>query len=423
MDDADFQTRRQFEVLSRDVLADLQLQSFNAMLNEILPANQFYAHKLSHVSLPLQSLDELSSLPFTTKHELQGAGDFAANRTYPLEKYVRFHRTSGTHGRPMIVVDTAEDWQRWLQTWQYVLDAANVTAHDRALMAFSFGPFIGFWSANDALVERGAMVIPAGGLSTLARLELLNSSEATLICATPSYALRMAEVAGENDINVAESKVSRIIVAGEPGGSIPSIRNRIESAWDARVVDHSGASEVGPWGYADHDDRGLHVVERDFIAEFISIESGQPANEGELSELVLTTLNRIGLPVIRYKTGDLVRPTWQKGSDNRFVFLQGGVLGRTDDMLVIRGVNIFPSSVEQIVCGFPEVVEYRITATRSDEMDALTVEVEDKVYDSSRIAKELNVRLGLNVEVLCAPLGSLPRFEGKGKRFIDLRRS
>ena len=289
-------------------------------------------------------------------------------------------------------------------------------------MAFSFGPFIGFWSANDALVARGTMVVPAGGLGTLARLDLLQSSGATLICSTPSYALRMAEVAAENNIDIASSSVSRIIVAGEPGGSIPSIRNRIERVWDARVVDHSGASEVGPWGYADPDDRGLHIAESDFLPEFVSIETGQPAAEGELSELILTTLTRFGSPVIRYRTGDLVRPSWRRRGDNGFVFLEGGVLGRADDMLVIRGVNIFPSAVEQIVCEFPEVAEYRITASKQGEMDALSVEVEDATNAPERIANALNVRLGLNVAVTSVPLGSLPRFEGKGKRFIDHRR-
>lgn len=421
MDESGFRARRHFESLCREELETHQLQALNKMLSAILPTNQFYAGKFAHVSLPLTSLQNLADLDYTRKHELQQPDDFAANRTYPMEQYVRFHRTSGTHGRPMIVVDTAEDWQRWIETWQYVLDAANVTQHDRALMAFSFGPFIGFWSANDALVARGAMVIPAGGLSTLARLEMVQKSGATVICATPSYALHMAEVARTNHIDIAATPVSRIIVAGEPGGSIPAVRQRIEQAWDARVVDHSGASEVGPWGYADSEDRGLHIIERDFIAEFISVDSGLPAQEGELSELVLTTLNRYGCPVVRYRTGDLVRPSWDPDRENGFVFLDGGVLGRADEMLVIRGVNIYPGGIEQIIREFPEVAEYRITALKKGEMDALWVEVEDRANQPDRIARTLNLRLGLNIPVTSVPLNSLPRFEAKGKRFIDSR--
>jgi phenylacetate-CoA ligase len=343
------------------------------------------------------------------------------NLTYPIGQYTRFHRTSGTRGKPIVVLDTPDDWQWWIDLWQFVLDAAEVDSADRVLMAFSFGPFIGFWSASEAAIARGSLVIPGGGLSTLARLELIRTSQATVICCTPSYALHMAEVAEQHQIDTAALNVRRIIVAGEPGGSIPAIRQRIEAAWNARVVDHAGATEVGPWGYADRAGRGLHIVESEFIPEFLSVESGQPAIEGELAELVLTTLNRTGCPVIRYRTGDLVKPTWNAVGDNRFVLIDGGVLNRTDDMLVVRGMNIFPSAVEQILCSFPEVVEYRITAHRVGEMDALTVEIEDRLKQPERVRQELNLRLGLNVQVQCVPLESLPRFEGKGKRFIDRR--
>ena len=418
---SDTQTRRQFESLDRDALSQYQLTELNLLLAAILPGNAFYSSKLGSISLPLSSLDQLAKLPFTTKAQLQGADGLALNRTFPVDQYARFHRTSGTHGHPMIVLDTAEDWNWWLATWQYVLDAAEVTPSDRVLMAFSFGPFIGFWSANDALASRGAMVIPAGGLSSVARLELLRSSRATVVCSTPSYALRLAEVAGENGIDLKSTEVTRIIVAGEPGGSIPSMKGRIESAWGARVVDHSGATEIGPWGYADHEGSGLHVCESQFIAEFLALETGLAAQENELSELVLTTLHRTGSPVIRYRTGDLVRPRWKTKSANRFVLLDGGVLGRADDMLVIRGVNIFPSAVEQIICGFAEVGEYRITARKRGEMDVISVDVEDQLNKPSRIAQELNLRLGLNVDVTNVPLGTLPRFEGKGRRFVDQR--
>jgi phenylacetate-CoA ligase len=321
----------------------------------------------------------------------------------------------------MAVLDTAEDWQWWLDGWQFVLDAAEVGPQDRALMAFSFGPFIGFWSANDALVQRGAMVIPAGGLSTAARLDLARTSGATVILCTPTYALHLAEAAHENQINPAKLGVRRIIVAGEPGGSVPATRERIEHAFHAKVIDHAGATEIGPWGYADPAQRGLVINESMFVAEFLSHETGQPAADGELSELVLTTLGRSGSPVIRYRTGDLVRPRWNAAGDCRFVLLDGGILSRADDMLIIRGVNVFPSSVEQILRSFPEVVEYRLTACKHGQMDALRIEVEDRLEEPSRIVKEFHLRLGLRIEVQLVPLGSLPRHEGKGRRFVDER--
>jgi phenylacetate-CoA ligase len=419
-----FAERRQLEDLSGESLARWQLDRLSDLLRKILPHNRFYSAKLAGIDLPLKTLADLDNLPFTHKDELVGSGhhsDFAANLTYPVEQYTRFHRTSGTRGHSLVVLDTPGDWQWWIDTWQYVLDAAEIGPEDRIFMAFSFGPFIGFWSAFDAAAARGAMVVPGGGLSTVARLEMIRSHGLTALFCTPSYALHMAQVAEENQIEIGSLEVRRIIVAGEPGGSIPAMRDQIERAWNARVIDHGGASEIGPWGYADAEQRGMHVIESEFIAEFFSVESGGHAGEGELAELVLTTLGRAGSPAIRYRTGDLVRPTWKTAGDNRFVLLDGGVLGRADDMMIIRGVNIFPSSIEQILRSFPEVIEYRMTASRVGQMDSLSVEVEDRLDKPQRIAKELQLRLGLHVEVRAVPTGTLPRFEAKGKRFVDQR--
>jgi len=423
MKETTFEQRRKLERLDSEALARHQLDKLNTLLTKLLPQNRFYHNKLPDLRLPVESMEQLADLPFTFKDELAGAAhdDLAANLTYAIADYVRFHRTSGTRGRPMIVLDTRDDWQWWIDTWQYVLDAAELDVGDRGLFAFSYGPFIGFWSAHDAATARGLLAIPGGGLNTLARLELAKACRVTAIFCTPSYALRMCEVAAENQIDPATLAVRKVIVAGEPGGSVPAVRDRIETAWNARVTDHAGASEVGPWGYSDADGRGLHIVESEFIAEFLSVETGGPAGEQELSELVLTSLGRPGCPVIRYRTGDLVRPTWNAPGDNRFVLLEGGVLGRADDMMVIRGINIFPSSVEQILRSFPEIVEYRMIARRDGEMDSLAVEIEDRLENPERVAKELRLRLSLKVDVQCVPLGSLPRFEGKGKRFVDER--
>jgi len=411
-------------LLRGDALRAHQLKRLNVLLARVSDENRFYAEKLADCHLPLERLEQIEQLPFTTKEELLGArheASQAANLTYPVEAYVHYHRTSGTWGRPMVVMDTAEDWQWWTDCWQYVLDAAEIDATDRALLAFSFGPFIGFWSACDALVARRTQVVPGGGLSTLARLELLETSRATAVFCTPTYALRMAEVAADHNISLAGLPVRRIVVAGEPGGSVPATRQRIERAWGATVIDHSGATEVGPWGCGDPDGRGLHVIETQFVAEFLSVETGKPAMSGELSHLILTPLGRYGSPVIRYRTGDLVRPSWPSGTRLPFVLLAGGVLGRADDMIIVRGVNVFPSSIEQILHGFPEVAEYRLTAQQAGTLDRLVVEVEDRLEAPGRIAEELRLRLGLKVEVRAVPLGTLPRFEAKAKRFVDQR--
>jgi phenylacetate-CoA ligase len=419
-----FDQRRELESLDRGALERLQLEKLNRLLADVTQSNSFYQHKLGGARRRLDSLDQLADLPLTTKQELQpaAAGDpFAANRTHPIEAYVRCHQTSGTQGRPLTVLDTAEDWVWWLECWQFVLDAAAITPSDRAVLAFSFAPFIGLWSAFDALTARGALAIPGGGLGSLARIELIRRTQATAVFCTPTYALRLAEVAKEHNIDLTDSAVERIVVAGEPGGSVPSFRQRIESAWDARVVDHAGATEVGPWGFADAEGRGLHVNESEFIAECFSVETGERAKSGELSQLVLTALGRRGAPVIRYRTADLVRPIWPTSGPNRFVLLEGGVLGRADDVMIIRGVNIYPSAIEQILHGFPEVVEYRMTVRKRGELDELVIDVEDHLMRPERIAEELRLKLGLKVEVCAVPPMSLPRFEGKGHRFVDER--
>lgn len=421
-----FDQRRQIERLDRAALEKLQLEKLNRLLADVRAQNAFYQFKLADCPGQLESIEQLAELPFTSKGDLQPTSadeTFAANRTYSLEHYVRCHQTSGTRGRPLVVVDTADDWQWFVDCWQYVLDSAEITPCDRVLLAFSFGPFIGFWSAFDALVARGALAIPGGGLGSLARIELIRRTSATTILCTPTYALRLAEVAAEHQINLTQLTVEKIIVAGEPGGSLPSVRERIESAWGARVVDHGGATEIGPWGFADAAGRGLHVNEAEFIAEFSSVATGEPAAEGELSHLILTTLGRGGAPVIRYRTSDLVRPVWTNTGGNRFVLLEGGILGRADDMMIIRGMNIYPSSIEQILHSFPEVVEYRMTARKRGELDELVVEVEDHLQQPQRISEELRLRLGLKIDVRHVPSMSLPRFEGKGQRFVDERQA
>ncbi|HTM52978.1 MAG TPA: AMP-binding protein [Pirellulales bacterium] len=409
-----------------------QLAALNRLLEKILPHNHFYAEKLGEAltrssgspSGPLHSLDDLNQLPFTFKDELlnpRHSGDLAANLTFAPDRYARYHQTSGTRGRPIVVLDTREDWQWWMDCWQFVLDAADINPGDTVFMAFSFGPFVGFWSAFDAAVERGCLVVPGGGLASLARVELIRRSRATAVFCTPSYALHLAEVAAEHKLILADLPIRTVIVAGEPGGSISSVRSRIEQAWQARVLDHAGATEIGPWGYGDERGEGLYVNEHDFVAEFVAVDSGTAAREGELAELVLTNLGRVGCPLVRYRTGDLVRPRWSRGGENRFVFLEGGVLGRVDDMMIVRGVNIFPSSIEQILRSFPEVIEYRMTVSKIKEMDELVIEIEDRLNDPDRVGTELAVRLGLKIEVRAVSLGSLPRGDGKASRFVDKR--
>ncbi len=407
----------------------MQLGKLNGVLTSS-SEHPLYAASIAGCQLPLRELGEFTSLPLVAKSDLLAASPGDPGRLFalPPQQYTRYHQTSGSRGWPMPVLDTAADWAWWLDCWQYVLDAGEVTSADIAMMAFSFGPFIGFWSANDALVQRGALVIPGGGLSSLARLNLIKQQRCSVLCCTPTYALHLASVAAEHSIDLSKNSVSRIIVAGEPGGSVPAIREAIESQWRARVVDHAGASELGAWGFASADDSGLHIIESEFIAEFLVFDAAtgafRDAADGELSELVMTNLGRHGGPAIRYRTGDIVRPQWEHDFSCRFVHLPGGVLGRADDMIVIRGVNVFPSSIEAIVRELTPTAEFRMIATRHDEMDQLRIEVEnDGLTDmEGPLADLLRDRMALRIPVTTVAPGSLPRSEGKSRRWVDERR-
>jgi len=420
---------------NRNELERYQLEKLNSLLAKVVPSNRYYQDRFGCSELSVRSLEEWSRLPTSKKSDWlsDDPSGIALHHTFPQSMYRRYHRTSGTRGKPMVILDTGEDWQWWISTWQYVLDACGIRSEDRIMMAFSFGPFIGFWSAHDACLNRGCMVIPCGGMSTAARIDLIQSAEPSVLFSTPSYAMHMADDAVQRGIDLVGSSIRQVFVAGEPGGSVPAIRARIESSFGAKVMDHAGATEVGPWGFGSSDGQAIHVIESEFIAEFLPWELDQgdvniqsdldPGND--LFELILTSLGRVGAPVFRYRTGDLVRPSFSSDSESCFVRLESGVLGRTDDMIVVRGVNIFPSSIDAIVRSFPAITEYRLTVFKKGAMDALLLEYESGLNADEKIAEwlaeKLSIQLNLRFEVIRVSHGDLPRSEGKAKRLFDRR--
>jgi phenylacetate-CoA ligase len=417
----------------RQQLEAHQLSKLNSLLRSIRERNSFYAVKFDGLPEQLGSLAEWSSFPMTSKRELSQLADsngLAPHHTFPAGDYIRLHRTSGTTGRPLIVMDRREDWEWWLGIWKIILDTAELRPGTVVFMAFSFGPFIGFWSANDACLARGCRVIPGGGLSTAARLDLIQATHSTALFCTPSYALHLADEARQRKLAPSQLGLRKIVVAGEPGGSLPAVRQRIEEAYAAEVVDHAGATEIGPWGVGTIDGKALEVIESEFIAEFLPFvsptaaeASGGDRAETELFELVLTGLGRAGAPALRYRTGDLVRPDPHYRRSASFVRLEGGVLGRVDQMITIRGVNVFPSSIESILQGCDGLQEYRLVATRRGAMDHLQIEVEEAGSLKEQIEDLMDRRLGLRVEVINVAAHSLPRSTDKSKRFLDRRHS
>jgi phenylacetate-CoA ligase len=419
--------------LDRRALLELQRDRLRAQLAEILPRNAFYARKFAHAALTprdIQTPADLARLPFTTKAELTADQavhpPYGTVLTYEPERYCRLHQTSGTStGQPLRWLDTPESWEWMLNCWKIKIRFMGLRPDDRLFFPFSFGPFLGFWTAFDAGVRAGYFCLPGGGMSSSARLRLMLDNRATVVLCTPTYALRLAEVAQEEGIDLTRSGVRIVIVAGEPGGSIPATRARIETAWGARVFDHYGLTEIGPLGIeCQENPAGLHLLESECIAEVIDPETEQPVPPGRVGELVLTNLGRWGSPLLRYRTGDLVRVGSEPCPCGRgFIRLEGGILGRADDMIHLRGNNLYPSALEGILRRFVEVVEYRVEVDQTGSLPVVRIDLElasragehvEAVV--TRVDRTIRDELSFRAEVRAVPPGSLPRFEMKARR-------
>lgn len=419
----------------RSSIEGVQLTFLQALFEALRPANRFYSAKLVGLKKPSSLAEFSANVPFTAKQELvedqRLHPPYGSNLTQSLEKYTRYCQTSASTGMPLRWLDTNDSWAWMLANWDRVFNAAGVTVHDRIFFAFSFGPFLGFWTAFEAGTRRGCLCIPGGGMSSVARLRVILDNDVTVLCCTPTYALRLAEAAREDAstlIDLTTSSVRRILVAGEPGGSIPSVRQRIEAAWPgARVVDHHGMTEVGPVSYECSARPGvLHIIEESYLAEVVDPVSGAQTEVNSTGELVLTTLGRTSSPLLRYRTGDLVR----RSANTRCacgtcdMALEGGILGRADDMVVVRGVNVYPSAIEEIMRGFSEVSEFRVHVLDERSMTELRLEIEpvagcsDNAGLARRVEERVRAVLALRVPVAAVEHGVLPRFEMKAKRWI-----
>jgi phenylacetate-CoA ligase len=417
--------------LDRRAIQQTQRQKLAALWHNVLPHNPFYSRKFAGIKFdPL--VDPMMVLPLTTRAELEADQiahpPYGTNLSFPLQQYVRLHQTSGSGGQPLRWLDTAENWAWWKKLWQVVFSAAGITLADRLAFPFSFGPFVGFWGAFESAASLGHFVVACGGMSTVARLNLIIENKITVIACTPTYALRMAQVAEEEGIDIAKSTVRAFVVAGEPGGHIAPTRQKIESAWNARVFDHTGMTEIGPLGFEclenPHD---VHLMETDCIAEVIDPATLQPVAAGEAGELVITNLGRPGSPVIRYRTGDQVKLLTDRCACGRwFARMQGGILGRIDDMFVVRGNNVFPAAIEAVVRRFAQVAEFGVEVRQDGALAKVKVKIEPLPVcpDGNGLAKAvgqaIHDSLLFRADVELAPCGSLPRFEMKARRFVKV---
>lgn len=424
------------ETASPDRLREVQFKRLRQVLEAVEKGNSFYRRRFQNhgvTSNDIRSLDDISKFPFSYKHEFQSDQaenpPFGTNLSEPLVNYVRYHQTSGTTGRPLKWLDTKKSWQWRIRLGALSLWAAGVRPDDIVFYAFSFGPHVAFWGLFEGAESIGAMVIAGGGWDTKQRLQSILENRATVLLCTPTYAIRMAEVAQEAGIDLGNSRIRLSMHAGEPGALVPGICQKIEQAWGCRSFDYPGLTEVGAYAlHCEHQQQAIHVNESDFIIEVIDPLDERPVPEGEVGEMVLTNLGRSCSPGIRFRTGDLVRLVRTPCPCGRtFALLDGGVLGRSDDMITVRGMNLYPPGIAAVVEKHLIIgEEYQVLAYTLNNMSEVKVKVECKPERQGcnlarMIADELRQQFEIRIEVEEVGIGSLPREEFKSRRFVDLR--
>ncbi len=430
------------ETLARDDLARLQTARLRSVVERAWTHSPFHRRMLDDAGIApdgIRSLDDLQRIPFTTRdawmecqEQKPPYGDMLARSE---SKAIRYHTTSGTSGRtPLRVLDGRLDWKWIAECWCYAFHGFGVRPEDRVFFAFSYGTFIGFWGAHYGTEKMGCLVLPSGNMTTAQRVQLIHEMGATVVCATPTYALRLAQEAVNLGIDLESSPVRRLILSGEPAGSIPATKKMIEEQWGAKAADTAGMTEIGTIMMFEcaKQPGGTHIIEDHFIEEVIDPETGEPAPYGEQGERVVTSFGRGMIPLLRYRTRDLVLkvPHDTCTCGRTWDIYEGGIRGRVDDMLLIRGTNVYPRAIEAIVREYGAVDEFQIHLYTAegirDEIEVLC-ELRDG-YDGQwdavarRLCEDLSSHNeGLGFKVRRAAANSLPRFELKAKRVKDDR--
>jgi phenylacetate-CoA ligase len=428
------------ETLARQPLEALQLAKLRRQVAWAADRSPWFKRTLEGVDPDrLVSLSDLRGLPMLTREDwMNSQAEHPPYGELPAiggEGAIRIHTTSGTTGRmPLRALDSRKDWAWIAEMWAYGIWGCGIRPVDTAYIAFGYGSFIGFWGLHYAMEKMGVLNVPGGAQPTDARVRQIIDFGATVVASTPTYALRLAQEASVLGIDLPASGVERLILSGEPAGSIPQTKALIEEQWGAKAYDTAGMTEIGTIMVfeCDHQPGGTHIIEDHVIEEVIDPVTLEPVAYGERGERVVTSFGRGAIPLIRYRTGDLVckvpasRCTCGRGFD----IYEGGILGRVDDMKIIRGTNVYPRAIEAIVREFSEVDEFQTVITREGVRDEITLRVELKPdwnadgWDG--LSEDLRKRLalaheGLNFRIERADAGELPRFELKAKRTVDKR--
>jgi phenylacetate-CoA ligase len=424
------------ETLPREAIEKIQFYRLKKLLKYVYEKVPFYREKFETAGVKpedFQNLKDIQKFPFTTKDDLRAAYPYRMFAV-PLKKIVRVHASSGTTGQVTVVGYTKNDIEVWSNLMARTLAACGVTEDDVVQNAYGYGLFTGGLGFHYGAEKIGATVIPMSGGNTKRQVRVMQDFGTTVLTCTPSYALYLAEVAKEERIDPSSLKLRVGIFGAEPWSE--EMRREIEARLNLRAHDIYGLSEVmGPGVAVECEERnGLHIFEDHFFVELINPETGEYAAEGEVGELVLTTLTKEGIPVVRYRTKDLVSLNYEPCPCGRHFVRMSKVLGRSDDMLIIRGVNIFPSQIEEILMQIEGTEpHYQIIVDRKNFLDVLEIQVEvnEKIFSDemkklneieSRIKEEIQFNLGITPVVKLVEPHTLQRFEGKAKRVIDKRK-
>ena len=424
------------ETMPREKIEALQLSRLQETVKRVYEKVPAYAAKMKEAGVApedIKCLSDLSKLPFTTKQDMRDTYPFGLFAV-PKEELVRIHASSGTTGKPTVVGYTRGDLETWTECVSRIACMGGASSKDTAQICFGYGMFTGALGLHYGLEKIGSTIVPSSTGNSQKQIMYMKDFETSLLVATPSYALRLAEVAREMDIDPAHDLKVKIALVGSELLT-DAMREEMHKVWgrDILITSNYGMSELMGPGVSGEclEHCGMHINEDFFIPEIIDSKTGEVLPAGEQGELVITCIKKEGLPLIRYRTKDITRLFYEKCKCGRTFCRMENLSGRSDDMLKIRGVNVFPSQIEEVILSVEELgPHYEILLEREGYLDKLTVTVElvhstDSFSELERITKEvrekLKIMLGLDAKIMLVSPNTLQRFEGKAKRVKDLR--
>ncbi len=430
------------ETLPRERLRALQLAKFKRIFQWTWEHSRFHRSLYDAAGIApadIRTFEDIRRVPKVEKsmmRDIQGKDPFPYGDALcvPLEEVSAFRQTSGTTGRPVYQPDTWQDWEWWAECWAYILWAQGYRPRDRVFIPFGYNIFVAFWAGHYAAEKLGCEVVPGGVLDTQARILKIQELRATAMMATPTYVLGMADTAkNKMGIDPTALTIDKITCAGEPGASIPTTKRRMEQAWNARVYDHAGATEIGAWSFECRaQPGGMHVNEAFFLVEIEDLQTGEIIEEpGRRGKMVITALDRYAQPCVRFDAKDVIE--WDERAcdcGRTFRLVKGGVVGRADDITKVKGVLLAPAAIEEVVRGIEGLGnEYEVVVDRPGDIDRITLKVELMPGAENRAAEieaqlkdQLRLKTNLGYRLEFHDYGHLPRYEVKARRFKDLRK-